>query len=184
MPRPDAVRLRRPVPADAAGVFSVHGDPRSYPLDPGLTHRRLSDSAEFIGSIDHHWRRHDFGYWTVLVPRDWWPEGEPDPEDGDRVHAGLGGIQHHEVNGEQVLNVYYRFGTAVHGRGIAARVLDEAKALAPRVAPGRDLLVRTRPANTAARRVAERAGFDDQGPSPWEDDTQLLRLAVEKLGWS
>ena len=173
------VRVRRPVPADAPGVFSVHGDPRSYPLDPGLMHRKIGDSAEFIGSIDHHWERHGFGYWTVLVPRDWWTEGVLDSEDDDWVHAGLGGIQLHEVNGEQVLNVYYRFATAVQGRGIAAYVLDEAKALAPRVAPGRDLLVRTRPANTAARRVAERAGFQDLGLSPWEDDTQMLRLAVD-----
>ena len=174
------MRLRRPVPADAAGVFSVHGDPRSYPLDPGLMHREVGDSAEFIGSIDHHWSRHGFGYWAVLVPRDWWPEGVPDHEDDGWVHAGLGGIQHHEANGEQVLNVYYRFGTAVQGRGIAAYVLEEATALAPQVAPGRDLLVRTRPENGAARRVAERAGFSDLGLSPWEDDTQLLRLAVEK----
>ena len=176
------VRVRRPVPADAAGVFSVHGDPRSYPLDPELMHRQAGDSGEFIGSIDHHWTRYDFGYWAVLVPRDWWPEGVPDHEDDDWVHAGLGGIQHHEVHGEQVLNVYYRFGTVVQGRGIAAYVLDEAKALAARVAPGHDLLVRTRPENAAARRVAERAGFTDLGLSPWEDDTQLLRLAVENHG--
>lgn len=173
------VRVRRPVPEDAAGVFSVHGDPRSYLLDPGLMHRDVGDSAEFIGSIDHHWTRHDFGYWVVLVPREWWPEGVPDHEDDDWVHAGLGGIQHHDVHGEPVLNVYYRFGPAVHGRGIAGYVLDEAKALAARVAPGRDLLVRTRPGNAAARRVAERAGFRDLGRSPWEDDTQILRLAVD-----
>lgn len=174
------MRLRRPVPDDAAGVFSVHGDPRSYPLDPGLMHREVEDSAEFIGSIDHHWERHGFGYWAVLVPRDWWPDGVPDHEDHAWVHAGLGGIQHHELHGEPVLNVYYRFGTAVQGRGIAAHVLDEAILLAPRAAPGRDLVVRTRPENAAARRVAERAGFSDLGLSPWEDDTQMLRLAVEK----
>jgi len=173
-------RLRRPVAADAAGVLSVHGDPRCYPLDPGLMHRKLRDSEEFIESIDHHWQRRGFGYWAVLVPRDWWPEGVPDREDEDWVHAGLGGIQHHELNGEPVLNVYYRFGPSVQGRGIAAYVLDEAKALSRREAPGRDLVVRTRPENFAARRVAERAGFRDLGPSPWEDDTELLRLAVEK----
>ena len=174
------VRLRRPAPEDAAGVLSVHGDPRSYPLDPGLMHRSLGDSEEFIGSIEHHWQRHGFGYWAVLVPREWWPEGVPDQDDDDWVHAGLGGIQHHELNGEPVLNVYYRFGAAVHGRGIAAYVLEQARLLAATAAPGRDLVVRTRPDNAAARRVAERAGFSDLGLSPWEDATQLLRLAVEK----
>jgi ribosomal-protein-alanine N-acetyltransferase len=178
------ITLRRPRPADAAGVFSVHGDPRTYAHDPAETHRRVEDSAEFLGSLDHHWRRHGFGYWTVLVPRDWWPDGVADPldddQDDDLVHAGLGGIQHHAVNGEPVLNVYYRFGIPVHGRGIATHVVGQAKALAPTVAPGLDLVVRTRPANAAARRVAERAGFRDLGPSPWEDDMQLLRLAVDR----
>jgi ribosomal-protein-alanine N-acetyltransferase len=175
------VLLRRPGPADAPGVFSVHGDPRVYTLDPELVHRDVHDSEEFLASVDHHWRRHGFGYWVVLVPREWWPDGVPD-EDGAWVQAGMGGIQDYVLNGEPVLNLYFRFGPAVQGRGLATYVTDEAKALATRVAPGLDLVVRTRPANAAARRVAERAGFLDLGLSPWEDDTQLLRLTVGKPG--
>lgn len=174
------VRLRQPVPEDATGVLSVHGDPGAYPLDPGLRHRTLGDSAEFIDSIRQHWGRHGFGYWAVLVPRGWWPDGVPDHEDPDHVHAGLGGIQHHGLDGEPILNVYYRFGPAVQGRGLATYVLAEAMTVAADRAPGHDLVVRTRPGNVPARRVAERAGFRDLGLSPSEDDTQLLRLAVEK----
>ena len=174
------VRLRRPVPADAAGVLSVHGDPRVYSLDPELLHRGLGDSEELLASTEHHWQRFGFGYWVVLVPRDWWPDGVPDHEHDDEVHAGMGGIQDFVLGGEQVLNVYYRLAPAVQGRGIARHLIDESVALASRVAPGRDLVVRTRPANAVARRVAERAGFVDQGLSPWEEDSQLLRLAVEE----
>ena len=53
-------------------------------------------------------------------------------------------------------------------------------ALAPLVAPGTDLVVRTRPANAAARRVAERAGFVDLGLEPDTTDMQQLRLAAPR----
>jgi RimJ/RimL family protein N-acetyltransferase len=36
--------------------------------------------------------------------------------------------------------------------------------------------VQTRPANSAARHVAERAGFVDEGLEPGNTDMQLLRL--------
>jgi ribosomal-protein-alanine N-acetyltransferase len=74
-----------------------------------------------------------------------------------------------------VLNVYFRFAPAVRGRGLAGLVLAEAVRMAPHVAPGVDIVVRTRPANAAARR-AERAGFVDEGLEPGTTDMQLLRL--------
>ena len=40
---------------------------------------------------------------------------------------------------------------------------------------GCDVVVRTRPANAAARRVAERAGYVDEGLEPGTTDMQLLR---------
>jgi len=115
---------------------------------------------------------------TVLVPRTWWPAGVPgaEPRDGDRVHAGLGGIQHHAIAGEPVLNVYFRLAPGVQGRGIAGRILAECVRVAPNVASGVDIVVRTRPANTAARRVAERGGFVDEGLEPGTTDMQLLRM--------
>ncbi len=95
------------------------------------------------------------------------------------MHAGVGGIQHHALGGtEPVLNVYFRFAPDLQGRGLARHVLDSALEDAPRLAPGLDLVVRTRPANAAARRVAERAGFTDLGLSPFEEDMQLLRRGV------
>ena len=90
----------------------------------------------------------------------------------------MGGVRHHVMAGEDVLNVYYRLAPDVQGRGLAGRLLDACIALAPQVAPGADLVVRTRPANVAARRVAERAGFVDLGLEPGTTDMQLLRLAA------
>ena len=180
----DGVVLRRVVAADAAGVLAVHGDPRVYELDPDLTHPDLAASARFLAPALEHWDEHGFGFWSVLVPTAWWPHGAPAPlpEDGDRVGAGMAGIRHHVLVGEPVLNVYYRFAPQVQGRGLAGRALDACVRMAPEVAPGIDLVVRTRPANAAARRVAERAGFVDLGLEPGDPTMQLLRLPAPDRG--
>ena len=174
----DGVLLRRPQPDDAAGVLAVHGDPRVYALDLDLLHQNLEMSAEFLVPVIEHWARYGFGYWTVLAPASWWPAGAVAPAagDGDRVNAGMGGIQYYAMAGEAVLNLYYRFAPEVQGRGLARRVIEAAIRVAAESAPGIDLVVRTRPANAAARRVAERAGFVDRGLEPGTTDMQLLRL--------
>lgn len=124
-----------------------------------------------------HWATHDFGYWTVLGPEEWHPNGAAAPSDDQvLVHLGLGGVQRHEIAGRPVLNVYFRLAPEVQSRGIAGRIVDYSVTLAANVAPGADIVVRTRPANTAARRVAIRAGFRDEGLEPGTTDMQLLRL--------
>lgn len=174
----DGLLLRRPVLDDAAGVLAVHGDPRVYEFDPHERHLDVAHSQRFLEPILAHWKRHGFGYWTVLVPRAWWPEGVagPQPRDGDRVHAGLGGVHHHTVAGRPVLNVYFRLAPAIHGRGLAGRIVETSIRMAPAVAPVADLVIRTRPANAAARRVGLRSGFVDEGLEPGAVDMQLLRL--------
>jgi RimJ/RimL family protein N-acetyltransferase len=174
------VLLRRILPCDAEGVFAVHGDARVYAFDLQETHCSVADSERFITPMIGHWEQHGFGYWSVLVPGSWWLDGITGCGSGDvgRMFAGLGGVQQHTVNGVLVLNVYFRLAPAVHGRGLAGVIVDAAVRMAPEVARGRDLVVRTRPANAAARRVAERAGFVDEGLEPGTTDMQLLRLSA------
>ena len=176
----DGVLLRDLVPDDAAGVLSVHGDERVYTLDPHERHLDLDQSRRFVAPMIEHWERHGFGYWTLLVPGDWWPDGVPGPgpRDADRVHAGLGGVATHTIQDVPVLNVYFRLAPSVQGRGLAGLIVAAAVRMAPVVAPGVDIVVRTRPANAAARRVAERAGFVDEGLEPGTTDMQLLRLSA------
>ena len=175
----NGVLLRRPTTADVPGVFAVHGDPSVYRYDPQETHPDPEHTARFLAPMLSHWTAHGFGYWCVFVPFAAWPDGAPGfgdaNADGDRVLAGLGGIQHHTLTGEPVLNVYYRFAPAVQGRGLARIVLEHAMAIAPLVAPGKDVVVRTRPRNAVARHVAERAGFIDEGLQPGTTDMQVLR---------
>ena len=174
---PDGVVLRRLAADDAAGVLAVHGDPRVYVHDPDETHPDLAHTQDFLAPMLEHWAAHGFGYWTALVPAPAWPAGVAGTRPGDdgRLVAGLGGVQHHTVTGLPVLNVYFRFAPEAQGRGLAGAVLRRVGELAAEVAPGRDVVVRTRPANTAARRVAERAGYVDEGLEPGTTDMQLLR---------
>lgn len=170
--------LRRAAPADAPGLFAVHSDPRVYELDPDERHVDIEYTERWLAPILEHWDRQGFGYWTVLVPTAWWPAGKPDPfgTDSDRVIAGMGGVRLHEALDRPALNVYYRFAPAVQGRGLAGAVVQAAVEWAEQAMPGTDLVVRTRSANAAARRVAERAGFVDEGTDPTDDGLVLLRL--------
>ncbi len=174
---PGGVVLRRLTDDDAAGVLAVHGDPRVYVHDPDETHPDLAHTQAFLAPMLEHWAVHGFGYWTVLAPAPAWPAGVAGTRPGDdgRLVAGLGGVQHHTVDGRPVLNVYFRFAPEAQGRGLAGAVLHWVGELAAEVAPGRDVVVRTRPANATARRVAERAGYVDEGLEPGTTDMQLLR---------
>ena len=173
---PDGTILRRPTLADVPGVFAVHRDPAVYRHDPQEVHPDPDHTTRFLTPMVEHWADHGWGYWVVLVPRAVWPQGEAggDRSDADRVVAGLGGIRLHTLQGRTVLNVLYRFSPATQGRGLAGLVLDRALAMAPLVAPGVDLVVRTRPANAAAQHVAERAEFTDVGPEPGATGLWLL----------
>ena len=173
----DGVLLRRLSADDAPAVLAVHGDPRVYVHDPHETHPDLAHTERFMAPMLEHWSQHGFGYWTVLTRGAAWPGAVVGsrPRDDGRLVAGLGGVQHHTVAGQPVLNVYFRFAPEAQGRGLAGAVLRQVLEVAPKVAPGRDVVVRTRPANAAARRVAERAGYVDEGLEPGTTDMQLLR---------
>lgn len=171
------VVLRRPTAADRLGLFRVHADPAVYAYDPHETHTDLRHTDLLLAPVLAHWATHGFGYWSVLAPRAFTDGAGPGDggEGGDPVIVGLGGIQHRTVSGHPALNVYFRFAPAAQGRGLARTLLREVHSLAPIVAPGTDVVVRTRPANAAARHVAERAGFVDEGLEPGTTDMQLLR---------
>jgi len=175
---PGGVLLRQLDPSDAAGVFATHADPRVYEHDPRETHPDLAHTRAFLAPMLGHWAEHGFGYWTLLVADEAWSDGVVGgvSRDAGRRIAGLGGVQHHTVAGRPVLNTYFRFAVAAQGRGLGGVVLDSVVRFAGDLAPGVDVVVRTRPANAAALRIAERAGFVDEGLEPGDPMMQLLRL--------
>jgi RimJ/RimL family protein N-acetyltransferase len=172
----DGVTFRRLTPADAAGVLAIHGDARVYEFDPDERHLDIAQSQRFLEPMVAHWSEHGFGYWAVTVPHTWWSTGPREVDSSTAVFAGIGGIQHHRVADRPVLNVYFRLAPEVQGLGLAGRILAAGVHLATERAPGTDVVVRTRPANVVARRVAERAGFTDEGLEPGDPNMQLLRL--------
>lgn len=162
---------------DAPGLHRVHADPRVYAHDPSETHPHLEYTRTFLAPFLAHWVDHGFGYWTVLAPEPWWPSGVEGPrthDDGRRI-VGLGGIQTFDLEATRVLNVYFRLAPEAQGRGLGTLVLRAALACAAAVQPQLDVVVRTRPANLAARRTALRVGFADAGTVPGDTTMQLLR---------
>ncbi len=182
---PTGVLLRKPVADDVPALLAVHGDPAAYELDPQERHLDADHTTRWLVPIIAHWDLHGFGYWTVLVPREWWPKGPPGAVAGDagRVVAGMGGVRrHHTPHHEVVLNVYFRFAPPTRGRGLAGVVVRQGGAVGADREPGLDLVIRTRPTNAAARRVAEREGFTDHGVDPAEPGMQLLRRSARPTG--
>ncbi|NUT91119.1 MAG: GNAT family N-acetyltransferase [Saccharothrix sp.] len=97
-------------------------------------------SAGYLQRFTAVWERGDLGYWAVEM-------------DGRVV--GFGGVAPHG----DAWNLYYRVDPALHGRGIATEVAREAVATAAEARPDWTVRCETRPWNTAAIRVAERAGL-------------------------
>ena len=120
------------------------------------------DLARWIGQ----WSSDGIGYWAVELLA----TGEV---------IGFGGVMHHEAEGEQVLNLYYRFRPSAWGRGYAAEMAAAAVEWAGEHRPHRPVVVITRPENVPSQRVAEKLGFrrylerDTRGFVEW-----LYRLPV------
>jgi RimJ/RimL family protein N-acetyltransferase len=155
------VVLRRPTPDDAVALHTVEADPAVWQLSPDLRPTDLEQTRQRLAGVLEHWQEHGFGYWIVEV-------------DGRVV--GSGGIRTFDMQGEWMLNVYYRLAPEVQGRGIASSIVQAALDLARHVQPGVPLVVRTDPRNVAARRVAEKADFQPAGmESSVERPLQVLR---------
>jgi len=89
---------------------------------------------------------------------------------------GFGGIGLMTWREREILNVYYRFSPSVWGNSYASEVVRTAIKLAQRWLPDFPLVVRTRPANAAARRVAEKSGFERRPDLDCE-------FVIYSLGW-
>ncbi len=178
----DGVAFRRPVSGDVNGLFVIHSDPAVYPFDPDRRHVDSAYTGRWLDRILADWERHAIGYWTVVVPPPWWPDAPPEVHDGERLIAGEAGVRRHEFAGSGVLNVYFRLSPAVHGRGLAGRVVNAAVEWAGRELPGTDLVIRTHRDNATAMRVARRAGFVAEGPSPDGDGLEVFRRRAGPTG--
>lgn len=160
--------LRRPELGDPASVHAVHTDPRVWAYHPSGRHESLDQTRELLDEVVEHGAAHGFGDWTLVA-------------DGIGI-VGLGGLRHHELEGESVLNAYYRLAPESQGRGYATRVLAAGLT---HVAPVLVLpvVVRTHPENAAAIRVALKLGLEDSGvQGPQGHRFRVLRSSQPPVG--
>lgn len=136
------LRLRPITHADHDEFLAIHLDPRTNSNRPdGPPSREWTES--FLLSLIEAWQA-DLTYWAV--------------ESEGRV-VGFAGAERMTIFERECWNLYYRFSPEVWGRGFATEAAREAVAVAAALDSGRPVVARTMPSNTAAIRVAERAGL-------------------------
>lgn len=153
--------LRRVTWGDLAAVVAIESDPRTNEHRPGGAPSPMASEHSVLEFV-LDWTKHGMGYWAVEY------EG---------MVVGVAGVRPFLFQGRDCWNLYYRFSPAVWGRGLAVESALEAVAVAEALQPRRPVVARTRPANSAAVRVAEGAGLDRR---PDLDSDGFLLLA---RGW-
>ncbi|WP_433871581.1 GNAT family N-acetyltransferase [Saccharopolyspora sp. CA-218241] len=152
------LRLRPVRGADLDAFVGLETALRAREAPPRAAPDR-DESARFLDAFVRAWADGPLGYWAV--------------ERDDQV-VGFGGVQPKEWRGQRCWNLYYRVDPGWWGRGIATEVAREAIAAGAEARPGWPVLVETRPGNTAAIRVAERAGLVRQDARPGDEYAVLL----------
>ena len=137
------LRLRPIVEDDLETLVEIHVDPATSAHAPGGP-PSPDQARAMLASFAASWKSADLSYWTV--------------EHEHRV-IGVTGVERREVLDRSGWNLYYRFAPAWWGRGFATEAAREAVQAARLAEPTLPITARTRPSNTPAVRVAERAGL-------------------------
>jgi ribosomal-protein-alanine N-acetyltransferase len=141
--RTERLRLRAPTLADMSRVVALSTDPRVNRHSPSGP-PTVQQSRVAVRTAIAAWHRDGIGHWLVEF---------------DGRLAGIAGVRPAELQGETYWNVYYRFAPETWGKGIASEAVRAALAAARDHLPGRRFVVRTRPTNDAAMRLAQAVGM-------------------------
>jgi ribosomal-protein-alanine N-acetyltransferase len=141
--RTDRLRLREITEVDVEAVVALSCDPRVNRHSPTGAPTLQQATGNARGFVED-WRRDGIGYWVV--------------ERGGRM-IGIAGIKSATLDGEACWNLYYRFAPAAWGQGLAREAAVAALHVAGRLDPKRPVVVRTRPTNGAAARLARAVGM-------------------------
>ena len=155
--------LDLPTEADVDDLHAIHSDPESWRHFPVGRHTSRTESEEMVTQAEEQFVRNGLGYWSIR-----------DRPDGPVV--GRGGCT--ILTGRMWWNLYYRFATAVHGRGYATEMGLRAIEAARDVEPDRPVLAYLLEHNAASRRTAERLGMQLawRGPDRPNPDHDAIRL--------
>ncbi|PXY33943.1 GNAT family N-acetyltransferase [Prauserella flavalba] len=142
--RTERLVLRRFREADLPSVVEIQSDPATHPHDafPATTEH----ARALVAVWQRHWAEHGFGYVAVV-------------EAGSGRVIGVGGVQAKDLEGEPVLNLYYRFRPEAWGRGYASEMANAVVGWASRAVPERPVVIVTNVGNVPAQRIAHKLGF-------------------------
>jgi RimJ/RimL family protein N-acetyltransferase len=158
--------LRAVSDSDVDAWFAIHGDPATYRFHPSGVTRSRAEAAAQLADSQREWTELGFGFWAVNRAAE------------ERV-IGFGGLTRRMFRERPVLNTYYRFAPSAWGHGYATEMAGAALGLAQRLLPDMPVIVRTRPANVAARAVAEKLGLTR---SPALEDHMLTYVSQWDVG--
>jgi len=136
--------LRRMQENDRDDLRRMHADPQVMATLGGV--RSDEQTEEFLRGAIAHWKRYDFGFWTVR-----------DAASGR--FAGRGGLLHTAIVGADDVEVAYAFLPEFWGRGLATELARESVRTAFEVLGLDDVVCFALPTNRASRRVMEKVGF-------------------------
>jgi RimJ/RimL family protein N-acetyltransferase len=125
-------------------MVDLHTDPRTnkfHPDPPDAT-----QASENVTSWLAHWAEHGFGYFAVTRL-------------GSADVIGLAGVRYRDFEGEQVLNLGYRFQPEVWGNGYAVEAVRGVLDWRARELPQVPVVASVNVINTPSVTVAERLGF-------------------------
>lgn len=154
--------LDRPHLGDVADLHRIHADPDTWAHFPQGRHLDVARTMRTVEQSGVRWTS-GLDYWCVRTS-------------ADGPVVGLAGC----ARSDDVAwwNLYYRFDTAVHGRGYAAEVARQALVAVRDVDPARPVLAYLVEHNVASRRTAERLGLTLvwRGPDADNEDPDAVRL--------
>jgi RimJ/RimL family protein N-acetyltransferase len=139
--------ILRPLREDDRSVMiDLHTDPCTTRFEP--TPPSGAEVDVLVDSWLAHWSAHGYGYCAVTTRN-------------NRNVVGLAGIRVHDLHGERVLNLAYRFLPEVWGHGYAVEAATAVVDWRARELPGVPLVASVVAVNDRSSRVAERIGFSD-----------------------
>jgi [ribosomal protein S5]-alanine N-acetyltransferase len=137
------LRLRRPTERDIPALVAIGSDPLTNQHSPTGPPSR-EESEQTVRKAIAHWREQGIGYWAV---------------EHEGLIIGIAGVKAGVLHGCAIWNLYYRFTPTAWGRGFAGEAAREALVAALERDRSRTVVVRTRPNNAAAQRLAQRIGM-------------------------
>ena len=144
--------LRPPAVADRALWVGLHRDPELFTHAPWAISPSDATASEDFDDCLGRWDRLGFDYGVA-------------EETSTRAGVGIGGLRRrHLDDGEEVLNLSYRFATQVHGRGLGKEAARAWTAHALEWLPALPVVASSREVSERAVRAALAAGLEVAGP--------------------